>query len=101
MAMRTKEIWTTGLDEAINFPYDRHMNHYTDFLKVWCEAFGEDLETEQQKLQDRIDDRLTLGIVDRCYSMAVIDNFQYIEALKRLAMSGQIKKVKTGWRVKK
>jgi hypothetical protein len=33
--------------------------------------------------------------------MAVIENFRYIEALKRLAMSGQIKKVKTGWRVKK
>lgn len=101
MVIRTKEFWTTGLDEAINFPYDRHMNHYNDFLQVWCEVFGEDLETEQQKLQDNIDDRLTLGIIDKCYNMGVIDNFRYISALKRLAMSGQIKKVKTGWGVKK
>ena len=98
---RTKEFWTGGCDEAINFPYDRYRNHYNDFLQNWCEIFGEDLEAEQQKLQDRIDDRLTLGIIDGCYSMAVIENFRYIEALKRLAMSGQIKRVKTGWRVKK
>ena len=101
MVFRTKEIWTTGLDEAINFPYDRLRNQYNDFLQMWCEFFGEDLETEQQKLQDRIDDRLTLGIIDKCYSMAVIENFRYIEALKRLAMSGQLKKVKTVWSVKK
>jgi hypothetical protein len=98
--MRTKEIWTSNIDEAINFPYDRHMNQYNDFLRNWCEVFGEDLETEQQKFKDNIDDRLTLGIIDGCYNMAVIENFWYIEALKRLAMSGQIIRKKNGWRIK-
>ena len=101
MTLREKQIWTVQIDDAINFPYDRRMDHYNDFLKCWCEFFGEDLEAEQQRFQDGIDDRLTLGIIDKCYSMGVIDNFRYVESLKRLAMTGQIKRTKKGWRIKK
>ena len=102
MAMRTKEIWTTPIDEAINFPYDRFRNHYDDFLQSWCETTGEDLEAERQGLQDRIDDRITLGIIDGCYKMGSIENFRYLESVKRLAMSGQIiRKKRGGWKVDK
>ena len=100
MALRTKEIWTTGLDEALNFPFERYIRNAEAFLKQWCDTFGEDYEVEAQDRQNRLDDRITLGIIDKVYPMNYLDNFAFIESLKRLAMSGQIIRKKNGWRIK-
>ena len=100
MPARTKEIWTTGLDEAINFPFERYIAKGEAFLRQWAESFGEDYEEERQARQNRTIDEIALGIVDKVYPMCYLDNFDFIESLKRLAMSGQIIKKKNGWRIK-
>lgn len=98
--MRTKELWTTHIDEAINFPFERFIRNGEAFLRQWCESFGEDYEAQAQDRQNRINDRMALGIIDKVYPMCYLDNFAFIESLKRLAMSGQIIKKKNGWRIK-
>ena len=101
MQERTKEIWTSGCDEAINFPYERFIANGESLLKQWAEFFGEDYEAQAQDRQNRVNDGIALGIIDKVYPMNYLDNFDFIESLKRLAMSGQIKRVKAGWRIKK
>ena len=98
--MRTKELWTTGLDEAINFPFERFIRNGEAFLKQWAEYFGEDYEAGRQERQNRSIDEIALGIIDKVYPMNYLDNFAFIESLKRLAMSGQIVRKKNGWRIK-
>jgi len=99
--MTTKQIWTTGCDEAINFPYERYIRNGEEFLKQWAEFFGEDYETDRQARQNRTIDEIALGIIDKVYPMSYLDNFDFLESLKRLAMTGQIKRTKKGWRIKK
>ena len=94
--MKTKTIYTGNLDEALNFPFDRLLHGYHSFLRAWSEYFDEDYEAQAQAFQDRVDDRLTLGIVDRCYPMGVIENWRYLASLARLAKSGEIKRKKRG-----
>ena len=94
--MKTKTIHTGNIDEAINFLYDLRMIKYKNFLKAWSEYFGEDYESQAQSFQDRIDDRLTLGIVDRCYPMGVIENWRYLASLARLVRVGEIRRKKRG-----
>jgi len=101
MPARKKEIWTSGCDEALNFPYERFILKGEEFLQQWAEYFGEDYETEKHDRTNRTNDRMTLGIIDKVYPMNYLDNFDFVESLKRLVMSGQIKKTKKGWRIKK
>lgn len=101
MALRTKEIWTSGLDEAINFPYERYIRNGETFLKQWAEFFGEDYEAERQARQNRVVDEMALGIIDKVYPMSYLDNFEFIEALKRLAQSGRITRKKNGWKLRR
>ena len=94
--MKTKTIHTGNIDEALNFPFDRLIQRYHSFLHAWSEYFDEDYEAQAQEFQDNIDDRLTLGIVDGCYAMGVIENWRYLASLARLAKAGEIKRKKRG-----
>lgn len=96
---RTKEIWTGNCDDALNFPIERWNKKAEEFLKEWAEFFGDDYETEKQDRQNRVNDNIALGIVDKVYPMNYLENFLFIESLKRLAMTGKIKRIKAGWRV--
>ena len=98
---RTKEIWTGNCDDALNFSIERWNARAEEFLKEWAEFFGDDYETEKRDRQNRVSDGIALGIIDKVYPMNYLDNFDFIESLKRLATSGQIKRIKAGWRVKK
>ena len=101
--MKTKTIHTGNIDDALNFPFEQRLAQYQDFLRAWSECFGEDYAAQAQAFQDRVDDRLTLGIVDGCYAMGVIENWRYIASLARLAKAGDIAR-KTrggGWKVAK
>jgi len=98
---RTKEIWTGNIDDALNFSVERWSAKAEEFLKSWAEFFGDDYETEKQDRQNRVNDKIALGIIDKVYPMHYLDNFDFIDSMKRLAMSGQIKRIKAGWRVKK
>ena len=101
--MKTKTIHTANLDDALNFPFEQRIHQYKDFLRAWSEYFGENYVAQSQAFQDRVDDRLTLGIIDRCYDMGVIENWRYLASLARLAKARKIKRKKRGggWMVVK
>ena len=101
--MKPKTIYTANIDDAINYAFEQRIRQYQDFLKAWSEYFGEDYEAQAQAFQDNIDDRLTLGIVDKCYDMGVIENWRYLASLARLAKAGGIRRKKrgSGWMVVK
>lgn len=99
--MATKEIWTTGLDEALNFPFERFIRNGEAFLRDWAKFFGEDYETERQARENRTIDEIALGIIDKVYPMSYLDNFDFIESLKRLAMSGQVERKGKKWRIRR
>lgn len=60
-----------------------------------------DHAAERQDRQNRAHDKIAMEIIDKQLPFSALDNFDFLEALKRLAQSGRIvKKSRGGWRLR-
>ena len=100
---RTKELWTESIENMVMLPFDKYLQDGEDFLKFWADTFGEDYAAEKKERQNRVDENLTVGIIEKRFPMSSIEHFRYMAAIHRLSGRGDIKfnKRAKGWRVKK
>ena len=85
--------------DCITYGIDRWAAKANNVLYQIDVFLGLDPTEEAYKRQERVDEKLTLGVIDGCWNMTIIDNFRFIEALKRLAQTKQIKRTKKGWKI--
>ena len=98
---KTKTIYTVNIDDALNYPIEQWCTKAAEVLHECDLYFGRDPEKAAEARAILHIDNKVLKIIQKIYPIGIMDYFEYLEGLKRLAQSGRIKKKRGGWTVVK
>lgn len=93
-----------GLEHDIEVG-ERYLEKLTDVLYhidllMGLDPAPPDHAAERKDRQQRAHDKIALDIIDKKLPYSALDNFDFLEALKRLVQSGKVvKKSRRGWRL--
>lgn len=108
--MAAKTTIDTGawdsVNDSINFGAERYILKASAWVRLYDEVFypitGIHPDDAERDRKHRLEDRLTLGILEKSLPANALDFYTRNEATKRLVNAGIIsKKKRTGWKINK